>query len=123
MMNERIKELRETLGLSQTEFGKKIGLARNTIANYEGGLREPNDAVLRLISKEFNVDYFWLTEGKGEMFLKIPDTVIDKLAERYNLSEHGKLILNTYLNASPEQQNALEDFLLTLAENKKKESK
>lgn len=38
-MNERLKLLRETLKLSQDEFGKRIGSARNTIANYELGRR------------------------------------------------------------------------------------
>ena len=76
----------------------------------------------KLICKEFNVDYFWLTEGTGEMFTKVPETLLDKLAIQYNLSDKGRIILKTYLNASEEQQDALENFLLTLAENMKKES-
>ena len=56
------------------------------------------------------------------MFIKVPETLLDKLAIQYNLSDKGRIILKTYLNASEEQQDALENFLLTLAENMKKES-
>ena len=45
-MNERLKELRDSLGFTQEEFGKKIGSARNTIANYEMGKRVPSNAVI-----------------------------------------------------------------------------
>ena len=38
-MNERIKELRKALGLTQAEFGERIGVKPNTITNYESGLR------------------------------------------------------------------------------------
>ncbi len=118
-MNQRIKLLREALDLTQTEFGKRLGLARNTIANYEGGLREPNDAILKLICREFNADYFWLTEGKGEMFTRFPDTVADKLAKDYNIDEFGLKILKTYSTMKPEQQQVLKDFLLSIAEKVK----
>lgn len=121
-MNERIKTIRKRINLTQDEFAEKLGLARNSIASYESGRRTPNDAIIKLICKEFNVDYFWLTEGTGEMFTKVPETLIDKLASQYNLSDKGKIILKTYLNLSEEQQDALENFLLTLAENIKKES-
>ena len=34
-MNEQIKELRKLLGLSQEEFGKKLGVTRGAITNIE----------------------------------------------------------------------------------------
>ena len=39
----------------------------NTITNYETGLRTPTDAVLKSISREFNVNEDWLRTGEGEM--------------------------------------------------------
>lgn len=38
-MNERIKELRSRLGLTQEEFSSKIGLSRNFIAQIETGTK------------------------------------------------------------------------------------
>lgn len=69
-MNERIRELRKSLGLNQTEFGEKIGVKQGSIAGYESGARTPIDAVLYSICREFNVNEDWLRNGNGEMFIK-----------------------------------------------------
>lgn len=70
-MNERLKRLRDHLELTQEEFGKRIGSARNTIANYEMGNRAPSNAVVLSICREFNVNETWLRTGDGEMFNKM----------------------------------------------------
>lgn len=67
-MNERIKKLRKSLGLTQLEFGEQVGVKANTIGNYEIGLRTPSDAVIRAVCREFNVNEDWLRTGEGEMF-------------------------------------------------------
>lgn len=67
-MYSRIKELRKSLGLTQLEFGEKIGVRSNTITNYETGLRNPSDAVIRSICREFHVNEDWLRTGNGAMF-------------------------------------------------------
>lgn len=67
-MGERIKKLRKALGLTQKEFGERIGVKPNTIGTYEIGRNEPIDAVLTLICREFNVNEKWLRTGEGEMF-------------------------------------------------------
>lgn len=67
-MNERIKDLRKSLGLTQLKFGEQVGVKANTIGNYEIGLRTPSDAVIRAICREFNVNENWLRTGDGEMF-------------------------------------------------------
>lgn len=65
-MKNRIKQIRKEHQLTQIEFGKKIGVKGNTITNYENGLRNPTDAVLLAICREFNVNEEWLRTGKGE---------------------------------------------------------
>lgn len=62
-MNIRIKEIRENEGLTQEEFGKRIGAARNTIANYETGNRKPSNAVITSICREFGYREEWLRDG------------------------------------------------------------
>lgn len=68
-MDERIKELRKALGLTQQKFADAIGVRQNTVAQYEMGRNPPNDTVVTLISREFNVSEEWLRTGKGEMFI------------------------------------------------------
>ncbi|MBQ8052176.1 MAG: helix-turn-helix transcriptional regulator [Lachnospiraceae bacterium] len=48
-MRERIVELRKILGLTQQQFGDKLGIKRGTVANYEVGRNLPSKAVMRLI--------------------------------------------------------------------------
>lgn len=67
-MNERIRQLRKELKLSQTEFGRRLGIKQTTVAGYETGGRTPIDAVVSLICREFNVNEKWLRCGTGDMF-------------------------------------------------------
>lgn len=69
-MNERIKKIRKTLGLTQQEFADVIGIKRNTFSQYEIGRNEPIDAVINLICREFDVNENWLRTGEGEMFIE-----------------------------------------------------
>lgn len=67
-MKERIKELRKMLKLNQADFGSRVGVKGNTIGNYELGLRNPSEAVIFSICREFNVNESWLRTGTGEIF-------------------------------------------------------
>lgn len=67
-MEERLKELRKSLKLTQQEFADRIGVKRNTIAQYESGRNAPIDAVITLIFRTYGVNETWLRTGEGEMF-------------------------------------------------------
>lgn len=70
-MKDRIKQLRKALELTQQEFADKIGVKRNSFANYETGRNTPIDAIIVSMCREFNVNEEWLRTGKGEMFNKM----------------------------------------------------
>lgn len=70
-MNERLKKLRKALDLTQQEFADRIGIKRNSFANYETGRNTPIDAIIVSICKEFNVNENWLRTGEGEMFIEL----------------------------------------------------
>lgn len=70
-MNERLKKLRKTLDLTQQEFADRIGIKRNSLANYETGRNTPIDAILISICREWNVNEEWLRTGNGEMFIEL----------------------------------------------------
>ncbi|MCC2834522.1 MAG: helix-turn-helix domain-containing protein [Clostridium sp.] len=123
-MNGRIKLIRKTLGISQRDFGKKIGISDTAVSKLESGERNPSEQTLKSICREFNVDYFWLTEGADvDMFMKLPNTLMEKLSERYNLNKKSQMVLKTYLEAPDDEKEAIENFLTTLAENLQKEGK
>lgn len=78
-MQDRIKELRKSLGLTQRDFGKRLGVQANTITSYESGVRTPNNSMILAICREFNVNESWLRTGEGEM--KQPLTRNQEIAE------------------------------------------
>ena len=123
-MKERIRKIRKTLKLTQVEFGEKIGVKGNTVTNYETGLRNPTDAVLLSICREFNVNEGWLRTGEGEMF-QIPDdedaALISEVLENPD-DKFYQMLLNmvrTYRQLSPESKKVAEDFIDQLFENSK----
>ena len=67
-MDERLKELRGVLNMTQQEFADALKIKRNTIAKYETGRGEPIDAVVALICQRFDVREEWLRKGEGAMF-------------------------------------------------------
>ena len=67
-MNDRIKKLRQALGLSQDEFGRRLGVTRGAVTNIELNKVEPKPLFVDLICREFNVSEEWLRTGAGDMF-------------------------------------------------------
>lgn len=70
-INERIKDVRKSASLSQTDFAERLGTTRGVITNLEGGKTTPNEPFINLICREFNVDEHWLRTGEGDMFQKL----------------------------------------------------
>ena len=66
-VGSRIKELRNSLDLTQQKFADRLGIQRGAIANYELERNVPIDAVISLICREFNVREAWLRDGDGDM--------------------------------------------------------
>lgn len=106
-MDKRLKELRKILNLTQQEFADKLGIKRNTIANYESGRNEPIGSVFSLICKEFNVNENWLRNGIGSMFIEPSEFSIDKYAEQKNLTMKEKKILQGFMDLEPNVRNAI----------------
>ena len=70
-LKDRIKSLRNSLGLSQTEFGESLGAGIGVIKNLESGITTLKPAMSDLICRIYNVDPVWLETGEGEMFRKL----------------------------------------------------
>ena len=69
-MKNRIKDIRNSLHMSQTDFAKKLLVSRSAVCKMESGENSPSDQTIALICKEFNVNEEWLRTGKGEMLKK-----------------------------------------------------
>lgn len=77
-VNQRIKELRLKLGLSQAKFAKAISISNGYIAGLELGNRHVNERLIKLICITFNVREDWLKTGTGSIFNEEPNQLADR---------------------------------------------
>lgn len=71
-MKDRIRSLRELLGLSQSSFGAKVGVKQNTVSSWEAGKITPNDSAILNICQTFGVREEWLLTGEEPMMIQRP---------------------------------------------------
>ena len=111
-MNERLKDLRKTLNLSQDAFGERIGMSGGAISLLEKGKRNITEQVVKSICREYSVDYMWLTTGDGEMFMESDDDFMEKI-DRIMAGENDarKNMIKTLLNASDADIEALDNLI------------
>lgn len=64
-LGERIRKVREDLGLSQQQFADKLIVDRKTVGNWEGERTQPRNRDLMMISSVADVSLEWLA---GELF-------------------------------------------------------
>lgn len=106
-MNERLKQIRVKLNLSQEEFGTKIGIeSRSHISLLESGKRNITDRIINDICREFNVNENWLRTGVGgEENMFVPEDVqyfqsVEKLGAEKN--DFKKFYLNMMMRLPDE---------------------
>ena len=116
-MNGRIKELRETLKLSQSDFADMLNLKRNSISLIEVGKRNPSDRTILDICQKFSVSEDWLRTGDGEMFLKTPSGTMEQLKKEFGLDDFSFNLVHEYLKLAPAQREAVRDFFYRVIES------
>ena len=60
MFDERLKELRKSLGINQIEFGKRLNVTKQCISNWENNNIMPSIDMLIRVSKTFSVSADYL---------------------------------------------------------------
>lgn len=65
MLSEKIYTLRRKSGLSQEQLAEKIGVSRQAISKWEGGLSTPELEKIRALSEFFHVSIDELTREQG----------------------------------------------------------
>ena len=86
-MNERLRLLREKIGISRAAFGQRIGVSGDVINNLERGRVEIKEHILKLICSEFSASEDWLRTGSGEMFSKTPSSTMEQLKKEFDLDD------------------------------------
>ncbi|MBB1489076.1 LexA family protein [Oceanospirillum sediminis] len=67
MINERIKQRRKELGLTQQDIANKLKITKASISLWENGSTQPKGENLFALSKVLNCSQEWLLYGKGDI--------------------------------------------------------
>jgi len=68
--NERILELRETLGITQSEMAKSIGVSKQYFSRVEKGKTELSKHKIIELCLKHSVSLNWLLKDIGNMFMQ-----------------------------------------------------
>lgn len=118
---DRIKQLREHLELSQSDFASKIYLERSTVSLIERQQRNVTDRTIKDICREFNANEQWLRTGEGTMFNEIPrESEIGKYIGQILKSddEFIKDYIISYMSLDEKSKKIVRDFLRSLGHKK-----
>lgn len=111
-INERVREVRKALNLSQEQFGERIGMVKSGISNIENGSRAVNERIIKLICSEFSVNEEWLRTGEGEMFTQQPNNdIIEAFLNKINASDIERAFVKAYVKLNEFQRKVFQDYL------------
>jgi transcriptional regulator with XRE-family HTH domain len=106
--NKRIRQVRQTLTMTQADFSKAIYVSTGYTAGIENEHRVANDRILHLVSVTFGVSEYWLKTGEGEMFQSSPVerkerimSLFDKLNPRFQ--EYALTVIDQLIKLQDDQ--------------------
>ena len=124
-MNERVKELRDALGISAEKFGARVGVTRSAISRIENGTVNVTSQMVVSICREFNVREEWLRDGTGEMFNELSQDEEVAYIVGQALPQAPDFIKDTFISLgklsqefAPEDWQAVKKFIDALAGKK-----
>ena len=118
-INQRVKEIRNTMSLTQSQFGAELGQSKDVIVNIElnRNKKDINPNFLSHICKTFDVNETWLCTGEGEMFN--PSVALtNDIQKEHNLSPQAATILQNFLELSKSDQDKFIELAEKIFNNK-----
>jgi transcriptional regulator with XRE-family HTH domain len=100
-IGKTLKSLRESEGLTQSQFAKKVGLVQSAISQFEEGKRIPSTKALQKIAASLGLSIDTLlgnNEADNEMSAAL-QTLIGNIKSR-DMDEAAILALNRYIGDS-----------------------
>ena len=73
----RVRKVRESLHLLQTEFAAKIDMHSSYLSEIENGTRKVGQKIILKIASAYNINLNWLLMGNGTMFNEVEEPRVD----------------------------------------------
>lgn len=113
-MNNRIKEVRKNLKLTQKKFGENLNLSESHISNLEKGRVKLTERNIDDICSTYNVNRSWLESGNGVMFTELTkDDEFNILVGKLVAEEDSfkKRVIEEMLKLDDEDWTFIEKFI------------
>lgn len=114
-LHDRVKIIRKESGLTQAEFGQRIGITFSSVSLIEKGKNNPSEQTIRAICSEFSINRDWLVDGIGEMQVQKP--LLPEILHNLRKYPH---VLELLAAMSPEDWLSLDALLDRVIEQKNK---
>lgn len=104
--SSRLKERRESLGMSRNELAEAINVTPSAIGNYENGISFPKEEILYKIFSVLKVEpnYLWqdeMSENSHQFVVSFPE---QEYIKKYRaLDQYGKNTVDAVLNCENER--------------------
>lgn len=109
MVNDRLKELRTSLGLNRREFARELNVNYSTYTGYEQGAREPGSDFLSLVARKYSVTADWLiglTEERARPLRSISAGEMALIARYRKLDVHARRLVDAVLDSEEQRLRA-----------------
>lgn len=121
--NDRVKDVRKQAGLTQDEFGAKLGIQKSAVSKIERGENAVSDQVRLMICQSFDIREEWLRTGEGEKFApKRTTDELERFFSKVTFETPGfrRVFLTMLSRLSDKEWDIIEQKAAELAEGMKK---
>lgn len=116
MQNQRLKQLRLALHLSQENLGTALGITRSGVSSIESGSRKLSEKHIKLLLAAYpNINENWLRTGEGNMFQDNDKSILGELTTKFHLDNLDIKILEAYLKLPSQQRAVIKHFIAGIA--------
>lgn len=100
-LGEKIKQIRNSAGMTRVEFSKRLGCCCDTVKNYENGKTLPSEDYLKAIANDYDQDFQMLIGLRNEMDDQIERAGNTKeltgYDHEYHVSDIGEVFRMAYI--------------------------
>lgn len=98
-MKDRIKQIMESLKMTQSEFASYVGLAPATLSSIFNGRTRPTLNVVEVLKKKIpNINIDWLLLGTGDMYFSSPTPSEGVASQEHQGSQERYQVQNPMLD-------------------------
>lgn len=106
-VNERLREVRQALGLTQEKMASVIGLTKGGVCDIETSQRKVAARHIKMYVMMFGVNEHWVLTGEGEMFLDRRALLKEALERQWQLSSEEATFVVNFVYTPPEQRQQI----------------